>query len=307
VTDAPLLAQWATGARAVWTRADDGIRLRVLTWPGDAGTVLVLPGRTEWAEKYAPTATVLQRAGYAVAAIDFRGQGLSDRLLPDPRPGHVGAMDDYQRDLAALMAVVTDQGLPAPHYLFTHSMGGAIGLRALHRGLRVRAAVFSAPMWGVRIPPHLRPWRPFIRAWHRWRGTMLAYAPTTDARPYVLKKPFAVNRLTRDAAMWQTMRDQLAACPDLAVGGPTMQWLDLAIAEARGLMALPAPAVPALIAWGAEERIADRHAMRRMADRWPGATALVFPDARHEIPMETPDVRDALHAATLRLFAKAQG
>jgi lysophospholipase len=296
------------GGKAVWLRADDGIRLRAVLWTGGRrGTVLILPGRTEWAEKYAPTAAILADAGYAAAAIDFRGQGLSDRLLVDPMPGHVGAMADYQRDLAALLAHVRAADLPEPLFLLTHSMGGAIGLRALHGGLRVAAAVFSGPMWGIRVPPHLRPFRPFITAWHRWRDSMLRYAPTTDARPYILRKSFAANRLTRDPAMWQMMRDQLAAMPALGVGGPTLHWLDLAMAEARALMAMPPPPVPALIAWGSQERIADRRAMARMAARWPGAQAMVFPRARHEIPMETPEVRAAFHDAALRLFSGAGG
>ena len=41
--------------------------------------------------------------------------------------------------------------LPRPWRLLAHSMGGTIGLRALTRGVPVAAAVFSAPMWGIRV------------------------------------------------------------------------------------------------------------------------------------------------------------
>ena len=65
---------------------------------------------------------------------------------------------DYQRDVAAVMALARAEALARPPFhLVSHSMGGAIGLRALHDGLPVRAAVFSAPMWGIRMHPALRP------------------------------------------------------------------------------------------------------------------------------------------------------
>jgi lysophospholipase len=290
------------GGRAVWITADDGIRLRAMTWAGgDRGTVLILQGRTEWCEKYAPLAAAMVGAGYTAVAVDFRGQGFSDRLIADRRLGHVGAMADYQRDLSALLALAAD--LPRPLYLLSHSMGGAIALRALHDGLQVAAAVFSAPMWGIRIPPHMRPFRGIITRLYRARGLMLVPAPTTRPEPYALRKPFKGNRLTRDRAEWDLMRAQMLAHPDLQVGGPTVHWLEAALAECAALRALPPPPVPALIAWGEHERIADRHAIRAVASRWPGADVRTYPQARHEILMETPQVRDDLTAAILALFA----
>lgn len=274
-----------------------------MVWPGgDRGTVLILQGRAEWCEKFAPTARMLTGAGYTAASVDFRGQGLSDRLIPDRRLGHVEAMADYQRDLAALLALVRD--MPRPLFLLSHSMGGAIGLRALRDGLHVAAAAFSGPMWGIRIPPHLRPFRRPIAWAYRRSGRLLSPTPTTHALPYALAKPFAGNRLTRDRAEWDLMRAQLLAEPALQVGGPTIHWFEEALAECAALRALPPPTVPALIAWGQFERAADRHAIAALADRWPGARRITYPGARHEILMETQDVRGAFLAATLQLFAE---
>ena len=116
-------------------------------WPrGDRGTILLFPGRTEYIEKYAHTAAAFGAQGYATLAVDWRGQGLSDRLLADARVGHVGQMCDYQLDVAAMREVAQAQELPRPYFLVAHSMGGCIGLRSLHAGLAVNAAMFSAPM-----------------------------------------------------------------------------------------------------------------------------------------------------------------
>ena len=123
-------------ARSSWVAAPDGVRLRVtLLARGASGTVLLFPGRTEYAEKYGPVARHLGAAGLSVLTIDWRGQGLSARLLANAEIGHVVAFADYQGDVAALVGAADALGLPGPRHLLAHSMGGAIGLRALMDGL----------------------------------------------------------------------------------------------------------------------------------------------------------------------------
>jgi lysophospholipase len=70
----------------------DGVGLRFAHWQDSLkrrGTICLFPGRGEFIEKYFETVRDLRIRGFAVAALDWRGQGFSDRLLPDPRKGHV--------------------------------------------------------------------------------------------------------------------------------------------------------------------------------------------------------------------------
>ena len=47
------LADGPPGGRAVWLRTADEVRIRAGLWRGgDKGTVFLLPGRTEYIEKY---------------------------------------------------------------------------------------------------------------------------------------------------------------------------------------------------------------------------------------------------------------
>ena len=128
MTPAPFHAEIADapeGARAWWLTASDGVRLRAVTWAGGRrGTAVIFPGRTEFAEKYGRVAGELVARGLAVAVIDWRGQGLSDRHPRDAMLGHVRDFGDYQRDVAALVGLADTLGLPAPRYLVAHSMGG---------------------------------------------------------------------------------------------------------------------------------------------------------------------------------------
>ncbi|MEL7258902.1 MAG: alpha/beta hydrolase, partial [Pseudomonadota bacterium] len=87
------MAEGPEGGVAYWITATDGVRLRLGVWPGNSegisGTVFLFPGRTEYVEKYGKTSIDLSRAGLHVAVIDWRGQGLADRVASDPILGHV--------------------------------------------------------------------------------------------------------------------------------------------------------------------------------------------------------------------------
>jgi len=282
------------------------VRLRAGIWPeGSRGTVLMLPGRTEYVEKYLHVAVAMAAGGLATVIVDWRGQGLADRLLPDRAAGHVGAFRDYQRDVEAFTGLMRGIGLPEPWFLMAHSMGGCIGLRALLEGLPVRAAVFSGPMFGIRIEPWLRPAAWAVGLASRAVGLGGGYAPTTGAESYVLTTPFADNALTTDPEMYALMQAQLRAHPELALGGPTRHWLAEALIECRALRALPSPDLPAYTAYGSEEQIADTADMIDRMARWPGGRIEAYPGARHEVIMETPERRARFFAAALALYAAA--
>src|ERR1700756_734189 len=83
----------------------DGVSLRFARWlppAGRKGTVVLLQGRAEWIEKYFETVRDLRARGFAVATIDWRGQGLSDRLLSDRHKGYVRNFGNYITDLEAV-------------------------------------------------------------------------------------------------------------------------------------------------------------------------------------------------------------
>ncbi|MFM7445635.1 MAG: alpha/beta fold hydrolase, partial [Tabrizicola sp.] len=229
VADAP------PGAVVVWAQAGRA-RIRLASWKaGGKGTVLLLPGRTECIEKYGRAAGDLIARGFSVIIIDWRGQGLADRPLPDPMMSHVGDFAEFQEDLDAMLEEARRLDLPQPFYLMAHSMGGCLGLRGLLRGVPVKAAVFSAPMWGIAMASWLRPVASVVSALAGPLGLVSRYAPSTNAQTYLLQAPFAGNVLTTDREMWDYMCRQVAEVPALALGGPSIGWLKAALAECAAL------------------------------------------------------------------------
>lgn len=304
---APFHAEMAEGpadGAAHWITADDGVRLRAAHYPqGDRGTVLVFSGRTEYCEKYGRAAEDFRRRGYAMATIDWRGQGLSDRTGDEPMIGHVARFGDFQCDVRALLAYVREMDLPQPYYLVAHSMGGAIGLRALYEALPVKAAAFSAPMWGIRIHPAARPMARLICHWGMMLGAGLRQMPFTASKSYVDEAPFEGNLLTSDPDMYAYMRRHTTDVPELALGGPSIAWLYSALREVSDLMRRPAPKVPCVTWLGSDEGIVSVQAVHDRMISWTAGRLEVVEGSRHEIMMELPEIRNAFFDGTTALFA----
>ncbi|WP_299154816.1 alpha/beta hydrolase [uncultured Tateyamaria sp.] len=281
------------GGAAYWTTAKDGVRIRIGVFAPDApkGTVLLFPGRTEYVEKYSPAAADLAARGFATVAVDWRGQGIADRLLDDGRIGHVEIFTDYQYDVVAAVEAARKLNLPEPFFLLGHSMGGCIGLRALHEGLDVAAAAFTGPMWGIRISPHLRPvaWAlgrvmPVLGQGHR-------LPPGTIIDSYVLTAPFDDNMLTTDVEMYDMMRTQLQAHPEMALGGPSFVWLREALDETLALAQMPAPSVQCDTFLGSNERIVHIGRIEARMDSWSNGVLHMIDGGEHEVLMEDPETR----------------
>ena len=300
------VAEGPLGGVAHWVTTTDGLRIRIGHWraDGDAqqGTVFLFPGRTEYVEKYGRTAAALAEQGFCTLTVDWRGQGLADRMLGDARAGHVHRFSDYQLDVMAMTEAASNLELPQPWYLMAHSMGGCIGLRALHLGLPVNAAVFTGPMWGIGMSAPLRP-----AAWAlSWGSTLVGlshiYAPGTKPEAYVTSEKFENNQLTSDPEMYAYMQRQVDAHPELKLGGPSLLWVHEALTECRALAQMPSPDLPCLTFLGTNERIVDNSRIFDRMAHWPGGRLELIEDGEHEVLMETAEIRAQVIGDSVALF-----
>lgn len=300
------MAKGPEGGSAHWVTAEDGVRLRMAHWPrnGARGTVLLFSGRTEYIEKYGIPAKELAEIGLATATLDWRGQGLSDRALADRLIGHVDQFSDFQRDVAAFLAYAAEMDMPKPWYILGHSMGGCIGLRTVIQGAPVAGVIFTAPMWGIQLPGILRPvaWTVTWAADKISLGHLLA--PSTSRRPYTEAAPFLGNALTTDQGMYDYMRNQTDTQPNLALGGPSLNWLNQALRETVALASIPSPDVPALCFLGDLESIVDTQEIKRRMSVWPKGKLIEIENAQHEVLMETPEIRSRAIAEIAAFVAR---
>jgi lysophospholipase len=301
---APFLADIAEGpdgARAWWVTSADGTRLRLGVWhAGDArGTVLLFPGRTEYIEKYGRVARDLVAKGFTVVAFDWRGQGLADRPQHRRDMGHVTSFDEYRQDVHAFRGALEALDLPGPYHLIAHSMGGAIGLRALHDGLPVTAAAFSGPMWGIQMRPLVKSVAGIVLGLAGPLGFGATFAPSTG--PWQPME-FDDNPLTTDRDQFDFMSRQVAAHPELALGGPSVLWVKAALEETAALMALAAPDIPTVTLFGTREGIVEVPAIEARMANWPKGRLIPIEGALHEVLMEGPVRRDIALKAIIDHF-----
>jgi lysophospholipase len=268
-------------------RTSDGVSLRFARWAppaGRRGTVCIFPGRAEFIEKYFETAADLRARGFAVAALDWRGQGLSDRLLSDPLKGHVGSFSEYDIDLQTFMQQVVLPDCPPPIFALGHSMGGAVLIRSARQVHRwFDRIVLSAPMVALRGTRSMGAARAFVAA-GRLFGMGGSYIPGGDRVP-VNARPFVGNMLTSDPVRYARNAAVLEAEPALGVAAPTFAWADAAF-KAMNEFSQHAYASnirqPILLIGAGHDLVVSTQAVETFAMRLRAGSHLIVPGSEHE-------------------------
>ncbi len=295
-----------SGAVVDRLQAPDGTGLRFARWEATRGprrgTVCVCPGRGEFIEKYFEVVAELRRRGFAVAIMDWRGQGGSDRPLENPRKGYVSSFAQYDRDLRYFMTEIVLPDCPPPYIGLAHSMGAAILLRnAILPGSWFSRMVLTAPMIAFaddKMPYPQSLVRSYIEA-ACLVGFSRAYIPG-GADEMASHKRFDGNDLTSDRERWQRAAGVLEAAPDLALGSPTMGWLRAAFRAMAELQDPDYPTrvqVPMLVFAAGADRIIDTRAVEDFAVRLKLGALVRLPGSRHEILQENDNVRMRFWAA----------
>jgi len=307
------------GGRAEWFRGAGGLRLRSAFWQPSRlvadpprGTVILSPGRTEPIEKYFEFIGNLLARGFCVLAHDWRGQGLSARLLPDRLRGHARAVEEFLDDYSRLMEAYRSRA-PKPWIMVGHSMGATLNLLTLQSGDdQIAGAILSSPMLKIRTGKRSM-WT--VRMAVRWN---LRHGRAGD---YVLDNPddpfahrFETDALTTDARRYDLWRQQLLACPHLGVGGPTWGWLAFGLdAGERAVKprALRSITVPVTVVQAEHDDRVWKSTNHWSADRIPQGRYVEVPGAKHEVIMEIDPLRAVFlaefDALADRLSAPAPG
>ncbi|MEM6623421.1 MAG: alpha/beta hydrolase [Pseudomonadota bacterium] len=277
-----------------WFRAGDGIRLRGGVWhaPQPRGHVIFFQGRTEFLEKLTLPIAALVKRGFSVAALDWRGQGLSDRLASPAAKGHVPDFSHYQRDLEAFLDQPQVASLTGPRLVMAHSMGGLIAVAALARpfGQTVQGAMLSAPLLGLKLSAPTRTALWVVTRLARILGLKDRWPPSSGAsKPYVLTNP-SDNILTGNDKVWRWLKQTAEDHPELTLAMPTIGWLDAALQETARVATLPAPPCPACCLLGSDEDLVDPDAIRAWTAQH-AQTLIEVPDGRHEVLVETDAAR----------------
>ena len=290
------------GAVLAMIETPDGVTLRTARWappPGRKGTVCIFQGRTEFIEKYYETVRDLRERGFAVATLDWRGQGLSQRLLEDPHKGHIGSFARYDIDLDTFMREIVLPDCPPPYFALCHSTGSAVLMRAAARGERwFDRMVFIVPLIRLaRVP--FGGFASTLARILRFMGFGSRYTPGAGPEPLGLK-PFVGNILTSDPVRYARCAAVQEAEPELGLGGPTIAWADSAFRVMKefnepGFAESVRQAM--LIVAAGRDKITSTPAIENFAQHLRAGSHLIIPGAQHEILMEQDVFRQQFWAA----------
>jgi lysophospholipase len=304
----------ASATETFWVAAD-GWKIRRIDWqPAQSksiqarrGSLLFLPGRGDHYEKYLETLHQLAGEGWAVTAIDWRGQGGSGRLLDDP---HVGHIDDFATWIVDLRAFWSEwkTSVAGPHVVVAHSMGGHLAMRALaEKAIDPVAVALSAPMLGISTMGLSYSIHHAVVRFIKKLGDPNRAAWKEGEKP---GSPLNVRSriLTHDPDRYADELHWWQARPEVKLGPPSWHWVERAIASTRGLHmkgVMEAIKTPVLLFATTADRLVDTKRIIADAERLPNAELLLFGDeAAHELLREKDGVRDQCMFAINQFFAK---
>jgi lysophospholipase len=271
----------------------DGILLRYGYWPrrqkGLEGTLVLLGGRTEFLEKYCHTISRLNHRGFDVFSIDWRGQGLSGRLLKNPYKGHVDTYQDYIADLDQFMRTIVLPRSPSPLVLLAHSMGGNIVLQYLgQHALPVGRVVLTAPLIRIKISRLTELFGRFLSRWMTRFGWGAAAVPSLRRR-HTFQGPFENNGLTSDPQRFYAIQRMIAENWHFNINSVTYGWIE-ATFEAIDHIHAPGFArnitAPVLLAIAENDTLVCNRAIYRFAAGLPQHHVITIIGANHEILQE---------------------
>jgi lysophospholipase len=284
------------GGEPGWLFRPDGARLRTMVWPAASaatpcrGTIVLASGRTEFIEKYFEVIASFLARGFAVATFDWRGQGLSERMLDDPRKGHVDVYATFDEDFIAFMKEVVEPRFSGPYIGVGHSMGGNLMLRAGHNlPDTFSGIVLSAPMLGLNVGS------PFMERLTRWVVSFLSsigkqgdFAPGSGSAASD-DEMFENNIVTSDPERFARQQAVVAAVPSIGLGGPTVGWVNQAfrsVDEIADPEYLADITTPVLLFEAGADKLVRGGSIRHVAEGLPNGEYILVDGSAHEILME---------------------
>ena len=294
-----------SGAQAGFFSTDDGIKLRYSRWEptgkANKGTVCLFSGRGEFIEKQFETVADLRRRGFHVAALDWRGQGLSDRLLKDRSKSHIRRFSQYETDVKSFISEIVLPDCPPPFFALAHSMGALALLHytAAARPIWFQRLVLISPM--IKLTGKSLP-MPLIRILAKLAcqiGLAGLRIPGNDVTPAEDQR-FEENEVTSDQRRFERFKGILQAAPELSSGMPTIGWLNAALnamTDLRDDEFVERIDAPVLMIAAGRDKVVSRRAIEHFGKRLPLGGTVTIDGAQHDLLSENDHYRDQFWAA----------
>jgi lysophospholipase len=261
------------------------------------GTVLVAAGRREFIEKkFAEVGRDFLDRGFRVICFEWRGQGLSDRMLTgaERQRDHIVDFAIHMEDLHSLFAAIVQPNLIGSLIFCGHSMGSHLLMRWLmeNPSMPVTAVILTAPMFA--LAGHVAHGTSNLISWGMMKiGHATDYAAVQhDYGEH--ERRFDKNPLSHDPARFSIMEKYFMTYPDMVVGGVTWGWLHAATKSMHFVQQrenLERVTLPVLTILGSKDRVTPPGENKRYLAFLPNAEHVQIDGALHDVMNEIETYR----------------
>lgn len=214
------------GLNPIYIPMKDGKKIRLFFWNNIAhnrsnkGTVLLQQGHNEFIEKYYETIQEFLDRGYNVICFDWRGQGLSEKMIDNKNKQYIEDFSFYDEDLQEIVENFINNNFPRPLIGIGHSMGGCIIFSSLKKNEEMfDKIILSAPMLGFRNERFLLPFINFTNLFFSKYNYMIGSKPNMGK-----ETPFEENELTSDPKRYNRTLKLVSLNPNIRLWGITNSW-----------------------------------------------------------------------------------
>ena len=248
--------------------------------------MILVNGRAENMLKWTELAYDFYHQGYDVLLFDHRGQGYSQRIIP--QKGHLDEFRFYVDDMAKIIEKVTALFSYSTQHLLAHSMGALISTYYLANcDHRSNKAILSSPFYGIPLKHPIRDELIIALMNILGQGERYVFGKGDYQQTHL-----EYNELTFCKTRMKWMNRINRKNPAIHLGGPTFRWVHLCLNAIKRLpKVIPKIEIPILILQAEKEKIVDNKNLEKLTALFPNARCEVILNAKHEILFEQDKLR----------------
>ncbi|MEX4460181.1 alpha/beta hydrolase [Haemophilus influenzae] len=248
--------------------------------------MILVNGRAENMLKWTELAYDFYHQGYDVLLFDHRGQGYSQRIIP--QKGHLDEFRFYVDDMAKIIEKVTALFSYSTQHLLAHSMGALISTYYLANcDHRINKAILSSPFYGIPLKHPIRDELIIALMNILGQGERYVFGKGDYQQTHL-----EYNELTFCKTRMKWMNRINRKNPAIHLGGPTFRWVHLCLNAIKRLpKVIPKIEIPILILQAEKEKIVDNNNLEKLTALFPNAQCKVVLNAKHEVLFEKDNVR----------------
>tara|TARA_Y100001970_G_scaffold236351_1_gene296047 strand:+ start:30 stop:989 length:960 start_codon:yes stop_codon:yes gene_type:complete len=279
------------GIKSFFVPMNDSKKIRLAYWKHLSkkapcrGTILLQQGHNEFIEKYFETIQELIDRNFDVVCFDWRGQGMSDRMINNVNKSYISDFSIHDKDLNFIIQNIIINNFTSPLIGIGHSMGGHILLSSQELIKdSFKAIVLSAPMLGFKNENLLFLLIYIMNLFNKGEKYFPGSKPNMGQ-----ETPFEQNDLTSDFDRYKRTQRLVRKYPNIRLWGVTNSWVEAAkknILKTRKDGWAESIETKFLIINPIKDKVVDSNKTIKMAKRLPNCKIINVNNIEHEILME---------------------